>query len=239
VDLAESKQNIVSTGSIIVLATIGSFVASSTYVLGLSIGLQQPLYEFFQLKDYLEVTPAWLEPSALYLLVVGLVSFLGPFIFRDKDPDRVSVTMSKILFWVFIVVWLGGVVIFIVKKDSKTILFFAGLILIFAAWQAFRYTTRIVWRRRPSKRKAVWMVIYAGAASLFIAFTSGYAWTPQWIALSKESTVTVGDAKGDMREEEVHGKIVLHLERYLLLQDKDGTLVAISTSQIKRIAKPF
>jgi hypothetical protein len=25
--------------------------------------LQQPLYEFFQLRDYLEVTPVWLEPA--------------------------------------------------------------------------------------------------------------------------------------------------------------------------------
>jgi hypothetical protein len=25
--------------------------------------LQQPLYEFFQLRDYLEVTPVWLEPT--------------------------------------------------------------------------------------------------------------------------------------------------------------------------------
>jgi hypothetical protein len=25
--------------------------------------LQQPLYEFFQLRHYLEVTPVWLEPT--------------------------------------------------------------------------------------------------------------------------------------------------------------------------------
>jgi hypothetical protein len=56
----ESKQNLISTGSIVVVATIGSFVASSAYVLGLSIGLHQPVYEFFELKDYLEVTPVWL-----------------------------------------------------------------------------------------------------------------------------------------------------------------------------------
>jgi hypothetical protein len=71
------------------MATIESFVASSLYVLGLSTGLHQPVYELFELKDYLEVTPVWLLPTTVYLLFAGFVSlFLPPIITMDTRDTR-------------------------------------------------------------------------------------------------------------------------------------------------------
>ena len=201
------------------------------------------MYEFFQLRDYLEVTPVWLEPTAFYLMVPGyMLLILSPFIFKDKDPGRVKMRMYNIWFWSLILAMGGTFLIAILwrTRDANGISFvqaLSGYALIFAAWFGFHYATTIVDRLGPlaPTRKAVRIVIYACTTSLFVAFSVGYSWTPQWIALSKESTVIVGDANGDMKEKEIHGKIVLHLERYLLLQDKSGDLVAISTSQIKRI----
>lgn len=88
------------------------------------------------------------------------------------------------------------------------------------------------------EQKWLRFILMANIIGLFVALSMGYSWGPGWVRFSQESTVVVGDVKGDTKDEEVHGKIVLHLERYLLLQDGSGHLVAISTSRIKRIDSP-
>jgi hypothetical protein len=240
----ESKQNLISTGSIIVLATIGSFVASSAYVLSLSIGLQQPVYEFFELKDYLEVTPVWLLPTAIYLLFAGFVLlFLPPIISIEDIRDKKNVWWELIAFC--IVVFLPAPLLMglrligvILNNDFISALIclhaFALLGLTVAFW--ILYQKRLVGLEPEQKwLRFILMTIIMG---FFVALSMGYNWGPAWVRFSQESTVIVGDVKGDAKDQEVRGKIVLHLERYLLLQDESNHLVAISTSQIKRIDSP-
>jgi hypothetical protein len=243
-DIAANKQNLLSTGSIIVLATIGSFVASSAYVLGLSVGLRQPVYEFFQLKDYLEVTPVWLLPTVVYLLALGLVLLiLNSLISRIKTPGGRQLTRIFIAFMFPVLLVIFLTLIGVVKNNSGSGQFamaFWGPNVIHAAWFGFFTAILIVTQMRllQPEQEGVRIVILVSIIALFVALTRGYSWTPQWIAVSKESTVIVGDNKGVTKDQEIHGKIVLHLERYLLLQDESGDLVAISTSQIKRIDSP-
>jgi hypothetical protein len=88
------------------------------------------------------------------------------------------------------------------------------------------------------EQKALRFVLMTNIIALFVALSMGYNWGPRWVSLGRESTVIVSDAKGDTKDQEIHGKIRLHLERYLLLQDGSGNLVAISTSRIKWIDSP-
>jgi hypothetical protein len=216
-------------------------VASSAYVLGLSIGLRQPVYEFFQLKDYLEVTPVWLLPTVVYLLIMGIVLLIfNPLISRDKNPGRRQLTRIAIVFLLPVLLVIVLTLIGVINNKSSSApsaMAFWGPNVIHAALFGFFTAILIVTQMRllEPEQEGVRIVILVSIIALFVALTMGYSWTPQWIAVSKESTVIVGDVKGDAKDQEVHGKIVLHLERYLLLQNESGDLVAISTSRIKRI----
>jgi hypothetical protein len=243
--VSANEQKIVSVGSIIALATIGSFLASSAYVLGLSLGLQQPIYQFFEIRDYLEVTPVWLVPTAAYLLIIAsLLYLLSPLIFKDQDAVRVKRRIYYIWFWSLI---LSYVVLFAVAIITKGSFQFwealSGTVVVTAAWWGFHSVYTIVDRmgRLAPVQKPVRIVTYASITGFFVASTMGFNWVPQWITLTKESTVTVGDPKDITGEKELHGKLILHLDRYLLLQEKNGDLLGISASEVKRIdtPKPF
>jgi hypothetical protein len=239
---AEGKQNLVSTGSIIALTTIGSFVASSAYVVGLSFGLRQPVYEFFELKDYLEVTPVWLLPTAIYLLITGfMLLFLPPIItIREIERSRWQQISSCIfLFGPFLLLivlrWIG-----VLNDDIACGFVFLHAFFLLGSLVAFLilYEKRLVGLGLGPEQKGLRFVLMTIILAFFLAFNMGYNWSPRWVRLSQESTVIVGDVKGDTKDQEVHGKIVLHLERYLLLQDGSGHLVGIPTYRIKWIDSP-
>ena len=241
----ESKYNLISTGSIIVLATIGSFVTSSSsaYVLGLSIGLQQPVYEFFELKDYLEVTPVWLLPTAIYLLIMGFVLlFLPPIISirntKHTEPGLWPLISFGIIYLLPGLLLLGLSFFMVVNNDlgwGLASLHFAALFGLSVAFLVV-YQKRVV--GLEPEQKGLRFVLMTNIIALFVALSMGYNWGPRWVRLSRASTVIVGDDKGVTKDQEIHGYIVLHLERYLILQDESDHLVAISTSQIKRIDSP-
>jgi hypothetical protein len=240
----ESKQNLISTGSIIVLATIGSFVASSAYVLGLSIGLHQPVYEFFELKDYLQVTPVWLLPTSIYLLFWGSASlFLPPLITISYEGDKQSNWKEKVGFVIFFLLPLPFLLVLhflgvVVDNDFAGFVVTMHLVVLLGLSVAFL----IVYEKRlvglDAKEKGLRIVLVTNITALFIALYVGYSWPHQWAKFSKESTVLFGDSKSDTKDQVIRGKILLQLEKYLLLQDESDHFVAISTSQIKRIDIP-
>jgi hypothetical protein len=237
---AEGKQNLVSTGSIIALATIGSFVASSAYVVGLSFGLSQPVYEFFELKDYLEVTPVWLLPTGIYLLIVGfMLPFLPPIItIREIELSRWQLISSCIFLFGPLLLLPFLRLIGVLNDDIAYGFVFLHLFFLLGSLVAFLilYEKRLV--GLEPEQKGLRFVLMTIIMAFFLAFNMGYNWGPRWVRLSQESIVIVGDVKGDTKDQEVHGKIVLHLERYLLLQDGSNHLVGIPTSRIKRIDSP-
>lgn len=58
-------------GAVITGTAVGAFVASNLYVFGISLALQQNLAQYFEIVDYVQVTPAWGLP-ALLSLVLGM-----------------------------------------------------------------------------------------------------------------------------------------------------------------------
>ncbi len=56
---------------------VACFTASLTYVAGLSAGLNQNLMGFFDLTDFLRITPAWAIPAIGFSVLLNLRSYLA------------------------------------------------------------------------------------------------------------------------------------------------------------------
>jgi len=60
-------------------AAVTAFAASNLYILGLSLSIHQSLASYFEILDYIQITPAWALPGLLLssLLALCLLIYFG------------------------------------------------------------------------------------------------------------------------------------------------------------------
>jgi hypothetical protein len=87
----ESKLDLEEKGWLGVLitgSTVAAFLASNLYVFGLSSALNQNLANYFEILDYLQVTPAWGVPTLLSLILIMTVPALAHLAVHQKAIIR-------------------------------------------------------------------------------------------------------------------------------------------------------
>jgi hypothetical protein len=228
-----------------------SIVTSVFYVFGLSVGLNFEFRIYFGIKDYLEVTPYWLGPF-LVTVIVLMVIFYGVKYLKDKDFFRLKREPGQK--WLPLFVHRLGVVHSILAASivcfgasfvlGLFLFFIIAPTLAFAGLLVLAATSGLYWvlntkvsegfggslvgkiRSQPFLWRGVKLVLNAG---LYAALLGGM-WEP--VAFWNKPISTIYLAGSNF---EVQGRVLFSLTQYLMTMREDGTVVAIPVTKVDRI----
>jgi hypothetical protein len=214
------------------------FLASLLFVSGLSLGLNHNLLGLCDLSDYLRVAPSWAIPMLLGV-VIGMLFRLGierpPSVLATDVEGRKRLRESIIS----LPRWLANL--------NKP-LFYAALGIVFVVIQAFPkdiLLTLFAWWYCPTVVLLVCLSLMPGWVHLFrlpprfssfIPITIWILAFPFWTGLY---FLTIAGPILSFRtimmkdHSQFEGRVVLELNRYVVVQNSDKKLIALQSSEIQ------
>jgi hypothetical protein len=237
---------------LVTAVTVFAFAASGFYVFALTERLGVPLAVYFSPTDYLRITPSW-ATSTLGFLALALLCFalwylamhLWPFpgvpkylmprtiawqaVF-DFLPTMAKYSLKRFLIFVVPAVWIPA--IFVHKVFGNT---FGDI------WNVFLGSAILLWyffvavSFYPGNAAIKALLIAIIWSSIFAAGIGAFV-KPGEIELSPRTRVLYESEKDKV--DNVEGKVIFDLERYLLLFTYSKSVVAIPHEKIREIETP-
>ncbi len=216
------------------------FLASLLFVSGLSLGLNHNLLGLCDLSDYLRVAPSWAIPTSMGVgVVIGMLFRLGierpPSVLAANVEDRKRFRESIIS----LPRWLANL--------NKP-LFYAVLGIVFVVIQAFPkdiLLTLFAWWYCPTVVLLVSLTLIPGWVHLFRLppLFSSFIQITIWILAFSFWTglyfLTIAGPILSFRtimmkdHSKFEGRVVLELNRYVVVQNSDKKLIALQSSEIQ------
>jgi hypothetical protein len=227
------------------------FVASLLYVHGLGDGMQQNLLGFFDLSDFLRITPAWGIPSiGLYLL-----SYLREYLrtAHHKEDATTSVTESKAkpskillwlqdldrggLFWLVLLVTCGALVLGPFVRHKWWVGAVSSILYVYFVWRLVYWFVVRFRRAHPQDSFIYGVVPVQLALPLAVTLVLAYNWGRYMVPYNIEKTPA---AKIILKDEKaiVEGKVFLELNRFIIFVTSDGRITAVAVSDVNSIEFP-
>jgi hypothetical protein len=200
--------------AILAAAAVTAFAASNLYVFGLSLGIHQSLANYFEMTDYIQITPSWALP-ALYLALVASVLPVFDEMWRRRHPGvptegvsslSASVKTSppvRLFSWKVGAIYLAiGIVMLIVFKLVKALegqndILPNVFIVVGISWTLASFSYLIVDAFKEFIPGQVLLdepyrtTIAAALVTLCFAFAYGVGVAPKLIRLGQEVTVNM------------------------------------------------
>jgi hypothetical protein len=210
------------------------FLASLLFVFGLSQGVQHNILGLCDISDYLRVAPSWALPtlgSYLCQTVMGWGRY-GSAGNQQKQEPR-----SKILrlfsrwrnsdaaqFLTFLFLGLVSTITYLIYKQP-----WIAIITVFSwplVYQNLAYTQLPGWSRLFQLPPQFAFFIPQIALVLGMSYHMGNCWIPLWEYSLSPRTITMKD------HSQYSGKVVIELNRYLVIRNSEGKLIALQSSEI-------
>jgi hypothetical protein len=239
-DEPSSSAKLLDAGLLVFLVSASSFIASILYVGGLSVVLGFPLQSYFQLADYLRVTPYWLGPAFGLVLVFAIFSLHGiSILVVRKELKRgseawahwIRTILALLLIAVLLLAW------FTLLDLSLAI---AGVFIIIASWTM---RNNLVWAStllsgRIGKRRWIHAAVRIGFPMALTAVLLGAFWTPALMRQEKTSEIYLLSNKGEPIQKPIKAQILFSLTEYLIAYRDEDVFEVIPSARIERIETP-
>ncbi|MBV8275582.1 MAG: hypothetical protein JO170_10050 [Verrucomicrobia bacterium] len=249
-------------GFVITATAAAAFIGSNLYVTGLSITLHESIATYFDLLDYVQVTPAWGVPALLgytvVLVILALCALIGALaqvivikvyfkiFLRNPPGDYLPSYLSW--FWrrfppLFLFIY--AVYLLLQPEARETAagaliarsLFVLGISWIIVLAADYIIGIAIVERFSASDRvKILCKCVAYVPGILCFAFFHGAFVAPELIRMGPETTTYLPQEK----ESKLTGRVVFRLSHSLILlsQERARPLLVVSTDKIEVIETP-
>lgn len=231
--------------SIASLATVLSgtvaacYLVSFLYVCGASWAVAQNVQAFFTIKDYLDITPGWAILAFCPVLIANYLVWSGCPVDLDKPPATTHPEPSK----THIGGWrkrthafaftapfaLGYAIVFIASKTTP-IYAVAGPLCAAAVVHGITRNPTLSLVRKLGLNPFSIPWIQTTAITMAFSFSLGQFWYP--LQLSFAGTVEVPTKSSATP---IQGKLLFSLERFVLIQTQDGSIIAVPPSEVQQL----